>query len=97
MSCQRLARERAVDVELLQRAPFVGDRGAGKNRQPRDQRLGLGACVRLDDADHDVAALIAQRAGPGEHRIGLADTRRRTEVDAQAAAPGGRLARLDVG
>jgi len=53
--------------------------------------------VRLDDADDDVAPFLAQRACRGEHRVRLADTGRRAEIDAKPPTPRGGLLRLDFG
>ena len=50
------------------------------------QRFGLVAAVGLDQPDDDVDALVAQQARPLQHRVGLADARRRAEKDQQSAA-----------
>ena len=91
------ARERAVEVELAQRPALEGNLDLRQHRQVGDERLGLLASMRLDDADEDVLALVAQRARGREHRERLADAGGRAEVDAQASAPRGRLARLHLG
>ena len=68
------ARERGVEVELLQRRPAIGDQPRRQDLEALEQRLGLGAPVGLDVADDDVDARRAlERAGGLEHRVGLAD------------------------
>ena len=49
---RRLARERGVEVELRQRAVAVRHLLQRQALEAGEQRLGLGAAVRLDDADH---------------------------------------------
>ena len=46
---------------------------------------GLRATVGLDDADDDVGAAVVAPPALAEHRVGLADARRRAEVDAERA------------
>ena len=94
----RLARDRGVDVELLELDPAVRDPLARQHLEVVDQLGGLGAPVGLDDADHDVGALRAQPPRGLEHRVGLADARRRAEEDlepAHAPAPARAAARRD--
>ena len=81
-----LARERGVEVELLERAAAVLDALARQDLEAVEQRGGLGAAVRLDDADDDIAALRAQALRLGQHRVGLADAGRRAEEDLEPAA-----------
>ena len=82
---RRLARERAVEIEFMQRAFAVGDRLARQHLEVGQQRLGLGAAVRLDHADHHVQTLRAQHAGRRQHRVGLADAGGGAEEDLQLA------------
>ena len=46
-----------VEVHLLEHAALVVDLAARDDLEPGEQRLGLGAAVGLDHADHDVDAL----------------------------------------
>ena len=87
---RRLARERGVEVELLElRARGTRPAARGSSSRPSEQRRGLGAAVGLDDADDDVDAVwrdqVARRL---EHRVGLADARRGAEEDLQLRRAG---------
>ncbi len=90
----RLARKRGVEVELAQRRAAVAHFEVGQPLQPLQQRLGVGAPVRLDVADHHVDALRLQRVRLLQHRVGLADAGGGAEEDLQPAAPGLRLLAL---
>ena len=60
----------------------------GMTSRPVEQRLGLLAPVRLDDADDDVDPSLALRARRDlQHLVGLADAGRGAEEDLQPAAP----------
>ena len=59
----RPAREDGVEIHLLEDAALVLDAAARDDLEALEQRLGLGAPVRLDDADDDVDALALARAG----------------------------------
>jgi len=80
--------QRGVKVEFLQRAAAVGNVAPRHLLQPRQQRGGVGAAMRLDHADHHVAARLALALRGAEHGPGLADARIGAEIDAQLAAPG---------
>ena len=60
----RAARQDRVEVHLLEDAALVVDAPARDDFEPGEQRLGLGAAVRLDDADDDVDALARARSAP---------------------------------
>jgi hypothetical protein len=65
-----------------------------------DQRLGLGAAMRLDHADHDIDARRAPRRAFGQHLIGLADAGGGAEQHLQTPAAllrGGAQKGLGVG
>ena len=79
-----LARDDGVDVHLLERDAAVLDRAARHTLEVLQLRLGVGAAVGLDDADHHVEAARAQGVRLLEHRVGLADAGRGADVDAQA-------------
>ena len=83
---RRAARQQRVEVHLAQRLPAIRDARRGTTSRPVEQRLGVGAAVRLDHADHDVAALGAALLRRLEHRVGLADARRRADEEPEAAA-----------
>ena len=53
----RLALERGVEIEFVERRAAVFDLAARRQLQAVQQHGGLGALVRLDDSDHDVDAL----------------------------------------
>ena len=77
--------ERSVDVELAQDAIDVDRWLARQDLEALEQRLGLLAAVRLDDADDDVDALLQLGAGRLQHLVGLADPRRGTHEDLEPA------------
>ena len=54
----RAAGEDGVEVHLLEHPALVVDPAARDHLEAADQRLGLGAAVGLDDADHDVDAVV---------------------------------------
>ena len=61
----------------------------GNNFQIADLRVGLGSTVGLDEADDHIDALAPERVRVLEHRVGLPDARRRTDVDAEAGTLSG--------
>ena len=79
----RLARQDRVDIHLFQRDAAILDRAARNHFQILDLCFGVGAAVGLDDADHHVEAALAQRVRLLQHLVGLADARRRANVNAQ--------------
>ncbi len=84
---RRTTPERGVEVELGELLVLVLDYSARQDVDALQQRFGFLAAVGLDDADHDVLAFAAERPRRSEHRVGLADAGRCTEVDAQVPAP----------
>ncbi len=82
------ARQRAVEVELLQHAAAIGHVAHRQPFQAGQQRLGLGAAMRFHHADRHIGALRQGRPGGGQHREGLADAGRGAEIHAQLAARG---------
>ena len=81
-----LARERRVEVELVDRAAVVFDHAPRQDFEPFHERARLGAAVRLDEADDDVDALVLEAAGALQHGVGLADAGSGAEEDLQPAA-----------
>ena len=81
-----MTRERRVEVEFLQRVVVVFDGRLRQDFEAREQCRRFAAAMRLDDADHDVVALVVAAARGLQHRIRLADARRRAEEDLQAPA-----------
>ena len=57
----------------------------GTTSSPVDQRLGLLAAVRLDEADHDVDAPLRERVCLLQHPVCLADARREPDVELEPA------------
>lgn len=53
---------------------------------PGNQRLGLGAAMRLDHPDHDIGSSAAPRRPFGQHLIGFAHARRGAEENLQPPA-----------
>ena len=82
----RLARKDGVDVHLFELDALVRGSSGGDDLEIADLRLGVGAAVGFDEADDDVDAARLQRARVLEHRVGLADTWRGADVDAQPRA-----------
>ena len=66
--------------------PRYSMRRRGTTSRPVDQRRGLGAAVRLDEAEHDVDAALLQRVRLLEHAVGLADARGEADVELEPAA-----------
>ncbi len=93
---RRTARQRRIEIEFGERAPWYVDLRARQDLEALQQRLGFLAAVGLEEADDDVLAFAAQRPRRGQHRVGLADAGRGAEIDAQAAALRARLLRLDL-
>ncbi len=58
---------------------------ARQDLEPLEQRAGLGAPMRLDEADDDVDALVLEAARALQHRVGLADAGRGAEEHLQPA------------
>ena len=84
---RRPARQRGVEVELLQLLAAIGDAGAGQDRQVADRRLGLGAAVGLDDAGQHIRPGGAPPMRLGQHLHRLADARGGAEEHLQPPAP----------
>ena len=83
---RRPALQDGVEIHLLERAALVLDLPARHDLEPGELRLGLGAAVRLDHADHDVDAVDLAAARGRQHLVGLADAGRGAEEDLQLAA-----------
>ncbi len=84
----RMPRDHRVEVHLLDGVAAIADRFAGDDRQALEQRFGFLAPVGLDDADHDIGAVLALGAGLQKHLIGLADAGRGADENAQPADAG---------
>ncbi len=80
------ALQHGIDVHLGQFDPAVAEAPARQHLQPVEQRGGLGSAVVLDEANHHVRTALDPTVRLVEHRVGLADPWRRTEVDPQLAA-----------
>ncbi len=81
-----LAFERAIEIELVESHFAVVDLSSRKQLETDDERACIVPAVRLDDADHDVALQVAFGARRLQHRVRLADARRRPEEDDQLPA-----------
>ncbi len=75
----RLPRQGGVEIEFLQYASAIIDFTARQNLQPFGQRRRLGAAMGLDQADHNVLAVIPGFFRAQQHGVGLADPRRRAQ------------------
>ncbi len=101
------ARDQRVEVHLLDDLFLVGDAFARDDLKPVQQRLGLGAAMGFDNADHDINAGLLAGMGALQHFVGLADAGSSADEDLQPAglavfAPGclqqglGRRALFDI-
>ncbi len=82
----RPSRQHGVDIHLVELAPLVLDAPPRDDLEAGDQRFGLLAAMRLDDADDDVDAFRQPRPRRLQHLIGLADARRGAEEYLEATA-----------
>ena len=82
----RASVQRGVDIEFDELGSAVRHFLAGQHVEPQHERLGLGARLRFNVADHDIEALLGLFAAGFQHRVGFADPRRRTEKDFEFAA-----------
>ena len=78
-----------VDVHLGERGAAVGDLAPRHDLQAVEQVGGVLAAVGLDEPDDDVGAALGSAVALAEHGVGLADARRRAEVDPQLPATHG--------
>ncbi len=81
----RLAGERGVEIELAELAAAILDMRERQHVEAFEQRSGFAAAMRFGDADHHVRAFIGTAPRGLQHRIGLADARRRAEENLQPA------------
>ena len=84
----RTARDQRVEVHLLERLILVLDPLARQDLEAVQQRLGLRAAVGLDDADHDIDAVLPLGVRALQHLVGLADAGGGADEDLE---PAGRL------
>ena len=89
------APETGVEIEFVAYRAAIAHGQERQLLQPFEKTLGLDASVRLDVTDDEIDTARAYAARGLEHRVGLADTGARAEEDAQLAAPGPRLLRVD--
>ena len=82
------ARETRLDIKLLEDDAAVIDLPPRKNLESEEERARVVSTVGLDDPYDDVASVFAFESRRLEHRIGLADARRRTEEDGELPARG---------
>ena len=80
------AREKGVEVHLVQAAALVVDMFSRNDLQAGQQGFGLRPAMRFDDAGDDVGSGAGARARGRQHFIGLADARRSAEENLQMAA-----------
>ena len=82
----RPALERGIDVEFLDHAAAILDIALRQHLDPLDQRGGLRAPMRFDEADDHIGTLAGRLLGARKHGVGLADARRGAEENLQLAA-----------
>ena len=92
-----VARERSVEVELAQRGPAIVDHPRGEDLESFEQRVGLGAAVRLDISHERVDSVGLLLARGLEHRVRLADSGGGAEEYPQLSSTLTRFLRLDTG
>ena len=78
------AREHRIEIEFLEGRVSVRDLTSGKDGKALEQRLGLGAAVRIDPADQDVEPFGATLMGRLQHGVGLTDTGGGAEEDLES-------------
>ena len=81
----RAAGDDGVEVHLLEPLAPVFDAPARNDLEPVEQRLGLLAAVRLDDADDDIVAVLLAGARLLQHLVGLADAGRGADENLELA------------
>ena len=81
----RMARDQGVEVHFLDDLVLVLDPLARQYFEALQQRLGLGAPVGLDHADHDIGAGLQLGMRALQHLIGLADAGRGADEDLEPA------------
>ena len=84
-SHRRPASQQGVEIHLLEQASLVFDPPSRDQGQAVNQRLRFASSMRLDDTNDDIRALTMQLACSGQHGVGLADSRRRTEKHREPA------------
>ncbi|MGY4302649.1 hypothetical protein ACVWXN_010744 [Bradyrhizobium sp. i1.4.4] len=82
----RTALDHGIEVHLLDALAAVIEPLARHHLEPAHQRLGLGAAMGLDKADHHVDARVAPGMGALQHLVGLADAGGGADEDLQLAA-----------
>ncbi len=85
---RRLQRQRRIQIEFLDNLVPILDLLERQHGQSVQQRGGLAAAMRLDNADQHRTSFRLQLAGRSQHRISLADAGRRAEIDPQLATRG---------
>ena len=81
-----MARQRGVEIELLDRRAVIVDLPTRQHLEIMHQRLGLGAPVGFDVAGDDIHAGGALLVGGLEHGVGFAHAGRGAKEDLQSAA-----------
>jgi len=82
----------ALEVHLGQLGAAVIDGPARNDRQPGEQRFGLGPLVGLDDTDDEIRSVAEFLLRAAEHGERLADARAHAEKDFELSS-----ARLNLG
>ena len=93
---RRFSCERRVEVELFERMAAVVGLAPRQDLESGEKPSRVLPAVGLDDADNDVATLFAQPPRIRQHRVSLADARRRTEKYLQPTPGGASLVLADL-
>ncbi len=86
--------QHGVQVHLGEGGAAVLDRAPRHHLQVADHLRGVLPAVRLDEPGNHIGAALVPAPTLAEHRVGLADARRRPEVDPQV--PAGRAAHAPI-
>lgn len=81
----RMPGEHGIDIHLLERSAPVTHHPPGDDRQIPHLRRSVGPAVGLDKTDDHLSPATSAPAALLQHRVCLADTGGRTQVDAQGA------------
>src|SRR5580704_10283729 len=81
-----MALEGRIEIEFLAHDAAVVRRQSRQTLESLEQPFGLHPSVRFDIADNDIRCGGARRTRSLQHRVGLPDSRREAEENAQATA-----------
>ena len=91
----RVSRKSCIEVEFLDRRPADVEHQRRQLLQSFEQGGGFDTAMRFEHAHDHIGARATHRLRRKQHRVGLADTRRRAEEDLQFAPCRAVLLRLE--